>query len=159
MLQKFYQNLVGKAIARSVIPNTQSGQQVAVTTSSSNQLMWTLYASGHLYQFLLRYSFFCLPSTFLICFNQSLQLPCLSEFQTHDPDFWDLNGLTFCLPSALSALSCHPHMACYAPYHRWWWWWWFLPSTVLFPNSVSLAFELKRCHVGVSTQARYLDKE
>lgn len=32
MLQKFYQILIGKAVARSVIQNTQSAQQVAVTT-------------------------------------------------------------------------------------------------------------------------------
>lgn len=32
MLQKFCQNLIGKAVARSVIQNTPSAQQVAVTT-------------------------------------------------------------------------------------------------------------------------------
>lgn len=32
MLHKFYQNLIGKAVAISVIQNTPSAQEVAVTT-------------------------------------------------------------------------------------------------------------------------------
>ena len=45
VVQKFYQNLIGKAIASSVIPNTQSSHQVAViTVPSSTRLLWILNA-------------------------------------------------------------------------------------------------------------------
>lgn len=44
MLQNSHQNLIGKAIARSIIPSSQSSQQVAeITFPSSAQLLWILY--------------------------------------------------------------------------------------------------------------------
>lgn len=109
MLQKFYQNLIDKAIVRSVIQNTHF--------PVCCPLFWSVLTG-------------------------------LSELQTHENDSKD-EWTDILIVSDWLCLCClvTPTWHLYSPRHQF-----SPPSVVLFPDFVSPAWELKRCHVGLSTQ-------